>query len=266
MASLLHLTIKTLWIGSHLSKLEQLCLKSFLVCGHDVELFVYDNVENIPSGVKVRDGRDILPESSIFVYRESKSVSAFSNLFRYEMLFREGGVWVDTDVICLKAIDINQPIFFGKESYDIYNGAVIGSESGQEIFRFLANQAKDPNKFLPYDDKKTKRKKLKRRFLQGNRNGNVKWGELGPRGFTKALTHFNLEKFGLPYDTFYPITHQRWDIVFETNISLDDPMFRNTYCLHLWNEMFRTREGFDKNASFNELSLIEQLKMRYKVF
>ena len=31
------------------------------------------------------------------------SVAGFSNLFRYELLRRDGGWWVDTDVLCLAA-------------------------------------------------------------------------------------------------------------------------------------------------------------------
>jgi len=88
-------TIKALWIGESLSVIEQLALCSFLYHGHRVELFIYDDVANIPDGVIVRDGNEILGADKIFVYRKGQSYSGFANWFRYRMLHDEGGVRID---------------------------------------------------------------------------------------------------------------------------------------------------------------------------
>ena len=105
-------TIKALWIGSSLSIVEQLALASFVKHGHRVELFTYENVKNIPEGVIIRDGREILDSTNIFMYKKKPSYSGFANWFRYEMLYKEGGVWIDTDVVCLKPFDFDKDIFF----------------------------------------------------------------------------------------------------------------------------------------------------------
>ncbi len=109
--------IQGLWIGTELSVMERLSIASFLANGHQFQLFVYSDVKNIPAGTIVRDGEEILPASAIFRYRDNGSYAGFSNFFRYELLWKFGGWWVDLDTICLQR--------FG--SPDDY---VIGSEAG----------------------------------------------------------------------------------------------------------------------------------------
>lgn len=48
--------IQTLWIGDSLSSMERLCLSSFFQNGHEVHLYVYSDVANIPPGIIVKDG------------------------------------------------------------------------------------------------------------------------------------------------------------------------------------------------------------------
>jgi len=256
-------TIKTLWIGPSLSVIEQLSLTSFIKCGHRVELFTYDEIQNIPEGVILRDGNEILSETKIFKYKARPSYAGFSNWFRYVMLFKEGGVWVDTDVVCLKPFDFDTDLFFGMQQADYFNVAVLGAEPEIEILGFLAKQAEDPNKFLPYDTFNDKRKKLKRKYLQGNHRGNIRWGELGPNGFTKAINYFGYSGRALPLTAFYPIHYTCWPTIFDQTYPSVDAYFPDSYAIHLWNEMMRGKKGFDKDKTYHENSLIEELKRRY---
>lgn len=43
--------IASLWIGGDLSWLEQLCLKSFADAGHQITLYSYAPISNLPEGV-----------------------------------------------------------------------------------------------------------------------------------------------------------------------------------------------------------------------
>ncbi len=70
--------IQSLWIGGSLGKMEQLSAKSFIDHGHTYHLYTYGKVENIPEGVIVKDGNEIVPKSEIFRYKNG-SLSAFSN-------------------------------------------------------------------------------------------------------------------------------------------------------------------------------------------
>ena len=115
--------VQSLWIGPCLSLMERSCIKSFLDKGHEFHLYVYGETKNIPEGCKILDGNEILPESEIFYYKKNStncgksegSVSAFSNLFRYKLLFEKGGYWVDMDMVCLKYFDFKDEYIFSSE-------------------------------------------------------------------------------------------------------------------------------------------------------
>ena len=112
-------TIQTLWVGDTLSTMERLCLSSFVHHGHETHLYTYSDIDNVPEGVVVKDGNEILPESMIFEYKNYKSFSGFSNYFRYKLLTENGGYWVDTDVVCMKPFNFEEPFVFcrwGKET------------------------------------------------------------------------------------------------------------------------------------------------------
>ena len=256
-------TIKALWIGDSLSPVEQVSLASFVKHGHVVQLFTYGDVKNIPQGVAVRDGNEILDKSKIFMYKKKPSYSGFANWFRYEMLYKEGGVWIDTDVVCLKPFEFEQDIFFGKEQYDTINCAVVGAKPGLEIFKFLSAQVNSPNDFLPYDTFKEKKRKIFRKYCQGNERGNVKWGETGPKGFSKALNYFGLYDQCLPTTAFYPIHSTCWTDIFDETYSNVESYFPDSYAIHLWNEMMRRKDGFKKDMDYPKSSLIEFLKREY---
>ena len=70
--------IQSLWVGGELSKMEQLCAKSFVDNGHTYHLYTYGDVKNIPEGVIIKDGNEIVDKSEIFRYKNG-SFSAFSN-------------------------------------------------------------------------------------------------------------------------------------------------------------------------------------------
>lgn len=257
--------IKTLWIGPSLSAIERLALASFLNHGHQVELFAYDDIANIPEGVTVRDANEILSKDKIFKYKEKPSYAAFANWFRYEMLYREGGCWVDTDVVCLKPFDFDSDFFVGLEETDRVNNAVLGAEKGLEIFRFMAAQAENPNDILPYDKSKDKKRKFIRKYFQGNQKGNIKWGEVGPTGLTKAVNYFGLSEKALPTTAFYPIHCACWSNIFDETYPNVKDYFPDSYAIHLWNEMIKRKPGYSKDARFPDGSLIEFLKRQHSI-
>lgn len=103
-------TIQSLWVGDPLSNLEKLCIRSFLDNGHEFHLYVYDDVQGIPAGATVKDANEIIPSREIF-YTRKKYVAPFSDWFRYALLAKRGGVWVDMDTICIKPFDFLRKSF-----------------------------------------------------------------------------------------------------------------------------------------------------------
>ena len=99
--------VRSLWVGDALPAAQRACVDSFLRVGHPFELFTYGEVEGVPRGVRVRDAEEIVSRDRVFRYgkcagESAGGLSGFSNLFRYALLVREGGYWVDCDVFCLR--------------------------------------------------------------------------------------------------------------------------------------------------------------------
>jgi len=255
--------IQALWIGESLSSIEQLCISSFLKNGHEFHLYTYDRVGNIPEGTTIKNGNDILDSSKIVRYKNG-SVSLFTNWFRFEILKKFGGFWVDLDVICLKPFNFsdNEPVFSLEVEGRICT-AVMSFPKNHKFTNFMIDINKNPNKFLPYDNWKTKKRKLKRK-LKGQGLEQTNWGETsGPTGVSNGLKYFDMLKSAKHKDYFFPIHYMDWKFIYYSSTKIDDSVFKNTYAIHLWNEMSRREEGFDKNATFKENSLIEQLKKKY---
>ena len=97
--------IQGLWVGSTLSTLEQLSIKSYLRNGYTYHLYSYNDVQAVPPGTVMRDGNEVLPASAIFQYRKHNSYAGFSNYFRYKLLLQNGGWWSDLDMVLLKPFD-----------------------------------------------------------------------------------------------------------------------------------------------------------------
>lgn len=102
--------IFTLWIPNNneqeLPLLAHLSLKSMILCGHEVILYTYCYLDNVPEGVRVLDANEIIDSSNIFRYKSGhKTYSGFANLFRLKRLYEFGGTWLDLDVLLIRNIN-----------------------------------------------------------------------------------------------------------------------------------------------------------------
>jgi hypothetical protein len=255
--------IHMFWHGPALSRVERLCMASFMAHGHRVHLHVYEQPQGVPLGVYVVDASNVLPERQLFRHPKTGSMAMFADWFRYCVLYAQGGVWADTDVVCLQALVYGDPEIYAWEDERQINNAVLGLPAGSALALWMAQCCENPNRILPYDDGRSKRRKWRRRFLEGNRRANVKWGEFGPVGFTAAARHFGLAAKALPPWHFYPIHYRGWQDIFTSASGDLSALLGQSRALHLWNEMMRREPGFDKNARFPANSPFEQLCSRF---
>ncbi|HSD74462.1 MAG TPA: glycosyltransferase, partial [Steroidobacteraceae bacterium] len=79
-------------------------MSSFVANGHTVRLHVYQPPEGVPAGVQLADAAKTLPRKRMFRMKESNSVAGFADWFRFQLLHDQGGIWADTDVVCLKPL------------------------------------------------------------------------------------------------------------------------------------------------------------------
>jgi len=251
------------WYGAALSRLERMCISSFLANGHALHLHVYSEPAGVPQGVQLADAGITLPRQLLFHHESSGSVAAFADWFRYRVLYDRGGVWADTDVVCLRPLAYPHPEIFARQDETLINNAVLGLPAGHPLAAWMSECCEQPNRPLPYDTARTRRHKLKRRLLQGNRRGNIRWGEYGPEGFTQAARHLGYEHRALPFWHFYPLSYPNWRCMFDSSLSGNPGLVAGSTAVHLWNEMSRRAPDFDRNGPFPPDSLFERLCARY---
>lgn len=226
--------------------MEQLSIRSFLANGHEYHLYVFEDVENIPAGVTLKDANEIFPADRIFKYKQHDSFSAFSNLFRYKLLRERGGFWVDTDIVCLKPFQFLTDYIFAQEEMTDeekrIGSNVIRVPAGCEIMQYCleTSATKNPD--------------------------SLQWGEIGPDLMTTAVSKFSLSQYVQPYTVFNPINWWHWqDFIHDdirTQVRVKRKLKSECRGVHLWHEMWR-RNGADKNGVYPSKSLYERLKRQY---
>lgn len=228
--------INGLWIGGSLSTIELLSIASHVKQGHVYHLWTYQNMD-VPKGVVLKDGNEILPESDIFCYSGPKAIgggsfSAFSNLFRYKLLSERDEWWCDTDVVCLKPFNFDEPYAYATEKLE--TGEIVPTTCVMRIPREVAGFC----------------------YREGARLGkNVIWGEIGPSLFAVGVR--TLPQYRKEPATFCPIQWWELEKIFQPG-DLGD-----SHGVHLWNEMWR-RRGIDKDKTYQPDSLLEELKRRVR--
>ncbi len=109
-----------LWIEGPLSSLELLTIRSFLEHGFSFHLWTYTpQAMNAPASTLVRDANEIISSEKIFSYHSQNihghgkgSYAGFSDIFRYKLLYEQGGIWADMDITCLKPFKMESEYFF----------------------------------------------------------------------------------------------------------------------------------------------------------
>ncbi len=214
-----------LWVGSSLSPLEELCLRSFVAMGHEFHLWLYEPLSHgLPEGVIQRPAADILPAGDIFRYRHGNqfghgkgSLAGFADLFRYKLLYEEGGWWSDMDVTCLRPLDFEAPYIFRRHDVLPVVGNLMKCPQGSPLMEACYLEARE-------------------RVNAANRD----W-LLPVRILNKYVRQFQLE----PY--IVDITNKdRWETV--EYYLYHAPSFAPRWCAFHWmNEEWRSR-GLDKKA------------------
>jgi hypothetical protein len=133
---------QSLWVGRSLRWIERLAIKSYLDNGWRFQLYVYDDLQNVPAGCEVLDASAIIPAKEVFTEGlgsglHAGSVGAFSDLFRYRLLYERGGMWTDTDVINFRKFDPDGQKFVSTEISDAglvnLNGAIMAAPAGDKF-------------------------------------------------------------------------------------------------------------------------------------
>ena len=236
-----NLPIQSLWVGDALSPMEVLCIRSFLAHGHEFHLYVYDTVANIPEHTIIKDANDIIPKEKIFIDAFGGYVN-LSNQFRYTMLYKIGGWWVDMDSVCLKPFDFDSTFVFSSETDDPYHRTVgnttyIKSPPGAKFLKDCFD------------------------FIENRGIKNIHWGELGINLISRMIFRNNLGQYVRHPECFCPVSSYQIKRLIEENY---EPLPEKSFAVHWWHELWRQKK-IDKWGHYPENCLYEQLKRRFNV-
>jgi hypothetical protein len=234
--------IRGLWVGAGLSSLEELSIRSFLAHGHEYHLYSYTPLAHVPEGTVLRDAREILPEEIVFRHHEAGSLGPFSDVFRYELLRREGGWWVDLDVVCLRPFPEPEQYMIASllrpNGRIVPSGAVLYAGAGSPLSEMLCERVyeKDWNE--------------------------IEYTEIGPDLVSSVVAELGMQQFVAPWKTFCPIVVGRW---WDTFLPGRAPHFGpQTLAVHMWHEMWR-HARLDTDEDYGPNSLYNILRRRFGV-
>jgi mannosyltransferase OCH1-like enzyme len=216
--------------------MERLSIASFLRNGHEYHLYTYSELSNVPANTVIRNGNEILPESTIFQYKDRPSYAGFSNFFRYKLLLERGGWWVDSDVVCLRPFDFPEDYVFSSElnaGRELVNCGAIKTPKGSEAMAHAW------------------------RVCQAKRPEQLVWGETGPGLMAEVVNQYRLQQYQKPYYIFCPISD--WQSFLRPYIA---GVHSQAYAIHLWNEAWR-QASQDKNGQYHPSCIYERLKQMY---
>jgi hypothetical protein len=173
-----------------------------------VELYSYQSLDT-PDGVTLSDAAQVLPAGAQAPFQGH--VTAFADLFRYQLLHDRGGWWVDTDVYCLTA------------TLPAVERAWAPEENGRLNNAILKFPARDPDCARLLD-------RARERAA-----GPDRWGALGPALVTEILGAPENPSHGGTRAEFYPLhwleAHYVWLPEYRAEVAarLEQGVF-----LHCW--------------------------------
>ena len=206
------------WYGSELGELEKLCINSWIKNGYEFHLWLYDDVE-VPNGVVVKNANDIVSLDKYFTYSKGHTKNtpvAFSNLFRAQLLYQRGGLYVDLDVLCLKPYEFNEQFVFSEQmdsgwDYHVATCILYSENKGERIFEDWSD------------------------WIITKKNKTITHGDLGPNLFTKLIIDNKLEKYVLSKEYFCPVDWELYKDVLEHNF--------DSYGVHLYRSLWNEKES-----------------------
>ena len=236
--------INSFWDGERLSTLERVCISSFLHHGYAYELYVYDEPAGVPHGVVLRDAETILPRSRMFRYAAGNfnvgSIAGFADVFRYALIYKNGGWWADTDHCCVNKFEICEPEAFFQEATQRGEFRVIAgffkAPAGSDVLRYCIDVigTKDLAKVIH--------------------------GKIGPELITAAIRACGKQQLVRPAEAFFPIPWWQYDrLLYDEQVSVDA-----CSTVHFWNAMI-TSAKIDKEGVFPPGTVFETMKRRYLI-
>ncbi|GFE50711.1 hypothetical protein So717_24640 [Roseobacter cerasinus] len=227
--------VASLWIGTRLHYLNQLCLKSHVAEGHPTTLYCTDVVENVPEGVACRPASEIYDIDMGLVSKTSASF--LSNVFRYKMIEKTGAIWIDCDAFCHKPFPEEEGYIFGEHSYrGALNCGVVGLPQGSEVLGMLLDYYDDLPDYPAWWGRR-QRKKMDAQDPGLSHAARIYATErtaFGPQAFTHFAKVSGIFAQARSRDVLYPVPFQLNDVFYDPHGRVEGHFTDATLSVHLY--------------------------------
>lgn len=228
--------LNSLWVGERLGYIEQLCIASAAAAGHPFTLYSYTPgaLRNVPNCVELRDAREIMPEERLVRYADCGAIQLGANLFRYELLLKDSGYWVDMDFCFLKPLDFQDPYVFGWEHENWINNALLRIPATSEMAYELCTLP-ETNRRPPWFGPRRTAQYYWKRLTKGDiRVQDLPWGTYSSGMVTYLARKYGVEKLAQKPGAFYPVRWKDAHTLMGPAELVESKITSSTYAVHLW--------------------------------
>jgi hypothetical protein len=225
--------VVTFWHGK-LDALRHLCLRSQVAAGHNVTVYSFEPLADLPDGVGNAEAEAILPHSFAEKLRPSGPGGAwrdwttlqFSDFFRMRLMARNEGLWLDADVLLLKPVEVDPatPYFAWERPRQLGNSVLYLPPDDAIVAAFTSLMQQD--ELAP--DWLALRHRLTfalHRLRGSKRVSDIRVALYGPAALTALARRASELHYALPKKSFYAV-HAEPKLFFEQSDFLaliDDP-------------------------------------------
>jgi hypothetical protein len=215
--------VVTFWHGT-LDALRLTCLRSQVAAGHKVTVYSFEPLGQLPDGVGNAEAEAILPHSFAEKLRPTGhdglwrdwTILQFSDFFRIRLMAEGAGLWLDSDVLLLKPVEIDpgKPYFAWERPRQLGNSVLYlpSSDSIVAAFASLMQQDELTPDWLALRHRLT----FAMRKLRGgsNRLSDIRLAIYGPAALTALARRAGELHYALPRKSFYAV-HSEPKLFFE---------------------------------------------------
>lgn len=229
--------LNSLWVGKRLGYIEQLCFASAANWGHAITLYSYtpDELKGVPKFVELRDAREVMAEEKLVRYADTGAVALGANFFRYELLAKGLGYWIDADFYFLKPLSFNEEYVFGWEYEERINNAILGFPAESALVRDLCDFPR-LNKKPPWFGPRRSLRYYWRTLRAGKRLGveDLPWGTFSAGMLTYFAKKHRVADVAQKPAVFYPIRWKDARSVYGPPEVVESMLSPETRAVHLW--------------------------------
>lgn len=242
------------WAGE-LPPYARLAMNSYVKQGYKFLLWTYEQLDNVPEGVIIKDANEIIPHAALYNHGGWRQNLSFSDWFRYRLLYERGGWWVDTDAVLMPNAEVPEGnLIIWSDVKVAYCNGIMKVPAGEKFLWDLCQLYENPIgldvPWLDYLKSLGKERNTAANLgsLEEFRNSvSFEYGSTTYLGV--ALHYYKKFKHVIRYDTGLPqAVYPAWDkakSLFDGELKLKDLVEKNCWNVHLYGSCIRRDKLWD---------------------